>query len=69
MVYKLLETIWLLHQMKAYQKVDDFKGEAKLDHLYKFYPEGPSAAMGQNIMVFSEEERKTNLLWYWMAAD
>ena len=40
MFLKYIEWIKLLGEMKRYQKVDDYNGQIKLNHLYKFYPEG-----------------------------
>ena len=40
MFLKYIEWIKLLGEMKRYQKVDDYKGQIKPNHLYKFYPKG-----------------------------
>ena len=62
MIKKVLETLWLLHQMKAYQKVDDFKGEARLNHLYKFYPEGTICSDGSQYHALFRKGRKNKLV-------
>ena len=40
MILKYIEWLGLARDMKRYQTVDDFKGDAKPNHLYKFYPDG-----------------------------
>ncbi len=62
MIKKVLETLWLLHQMKAYQKVDEFNGEAKLYHLYKFYPEGTICSDGSEYHALFRRGRKNKLV-------
>ena len=46
MIFKYLEWIRLLCDMKRYQKVDDYDGTVRPEHLYKFYPEGAVCSDG-----------------------
>ena len=46
MILKYIEWLGLARDMKRYQTVDDFKGDAKPNHLYKFYPDGAVCSDG-----------------------
>ena len=46
MIFKYLEWTRLVWQMKHYQKVDDYKGQTRPGHLYRFFPEGAVCSDG-----------------------
>lgn len=48
--------------MKRYQKVDDYKGKTKIDHLYKFYPEGAICSDGSQYHALFRKGKEKKLL-------
>ena len=46
MVFKYFELKKLRRDMNRYQEIDDYKGDVKYNHLYKFYPEGAVCSDG-----------------------
>ncbi len=62
MLFKYLEWMKLVRDMKAYQKVDDYKGDVQIDHLYKFYPEGALCSDGSRYHALFRKGNKNNLL-------
>ena len=62
MIFKYLEWICLLHDMKRYQKVDDYDGTARPDHLFRFYPEGAVCSDGSRYHGLFRMGRENKLL-------
>ena len=62
MIFKYLEWIRLLHDMKRYQKVDDYDGTAVPGHLFKFYPEGAVSSDGSRYHGLFRMGRENRLL-------
>ena len=62
MFLKYFEWIALVRDMKRYQKVEDYQGEAKTDHLYKFYPEGSVASDGSRYHALFRKGTENKLL-------
>ena len=62
MIFKYLEWIRLLRDMKRYQKVDDYDGTVKPEHLYKFYPEGAVCSDGSRYHGLFRKGRENKLL-------
>ena len=59
---KYFEWIDLLSKMKRYQKVDDYTGEAKIDHLYKFYPDNALCSDGSPYHALFRKGKENKLL-------
>ncbi len=62
MFLKFFEWIGLLWDMKRYRKVDEYDGQVKLDHLYKFYPEGAVCSDGSRYHALFRKGRENRLL-------
>ncbi len=62
MIFKYLEWICLLHDMKRYQKVDDFDGTVRPDHLFRFFPEGAICSDGSRYHGLFRKGRENKLL-------
>ena len=62
MIFKYLEWIRLLYDMKRYQKVDDYDGTVRPDHLFRFYPEGTVCSDGSRYHGLFRMGRENKLL-------
>ena len=62
MIFKYLEWIRLLRDMKRYQKVDDYDGTVRPEHLYKFYPKGAVCSDGSRYHGLFRKGRENKLL-------
>ena len=62
MIFKYLEWIGLLRDMKRYQKVDDYDGKVKPGHLFRFYPEGAVCSDGSRYHGLFRMGRENKLL-------
>lgn len=62
MFLKYFEWIVLVHDMKRYQKVDDYTGDPVQDHLYKFYPKGALCSDGSRYHGLFRTGRENKLL-------
>lgn len=62
MFLKYFEFMKLLFDMKRYQKMDDYQGEAKIGHHYKFYPEGAICSDGSRYHAVFRKGTKNKLL-------
>lgn len=62
MILKYIEWLGLARDMKRYQTVDDFKGDAKPNHLYKFYPDGAVCSDGSPYHALFRKGNQNKLL-------
>ncbi|MCR4728642.1 MAG: hypothetical protein K5796_08345 [Lachnospiraceae bacterium] len=62
MIFKYLEWIGLLHDMKRYQKVDEYDGTLRPDHLVKFYPKDAVSSDGSRYHGLFRAGRENKLL-------
>ena len=62
MIFKYLEWIGLLWNMKRYEKVDDYDGTVKPGQLFRFYPEGAVCSDGSRYHGLFRMGRENKLL-------
>ena len=62
MVFKYIEWMALVRDMKRYQKVDDYAGKAEPGHLYAFYPEGAISSDGSRYHALFRTGKENRLL-------
>jgi len=63
MVFKYIEWMHLLWQMKHYQKVEDYPGALpKQDKLYQFFPEGAICSDGSRYHALFRKGKENNLM-------
>ena len=62
MVFKYFELKKLRRDMNRYQEIDDYEGDVKYNHLYKFYPEGAVCSDGSQYHALFRKGKENKLL-------